>query len=230
MPFFMMRSVLALCGWTVLSIILPRSIGRRGTMVAALGLIFHAVAISGVSIDWYLSEAAPFTSSSFGASMAITQLIAGLSWALVLGPEYDGDRVSDLGALLLAFLLAITYIDFMAVLVIWYGDLPREEAWFVARSPWLPLGLGAFILVSVVPIFLLLAARVRRSRRALRCLGTTVLTGLALYDAYLTAPGFGAAVLFWAFLSIATIGFALFGWLTRPAQNPIIRMRARHAA
>jgi hypothetical protein len=148
----------------------------------------------------------------------------------VLGPKYDGDRVSDLGALLLAFLLAITYIDFMAVLVIWYGDLPREETWFVARSPWLPLGLGAFFLVSVIPIFLLLAARVRGSRRALRLLGTVVLTGLALYDAYLIAPGLATATLFWALLSVAAIGFALTGWLLRAAQNPITRMRLRNAA
>ena len=33
---------------------------------------------------------------------------------------------------MLAVTLGLTYIDFMAVLVIWYGNLPDKVDWFVA--------------------------------------------------------------------------------------------------
>src|SRR5581483_1922670 len=155
-------------------------------------------------------------SSSFGVSIAVIQLIAGMSWVTAIGPEAEEEPyASDLGALLLAFVLGITYIDFMAVLVIWYGDLPHEEIWFVTRGPWLPLGVAAFLLVSVVPIFALMAARVRASRSALRLLGLTVLIGLALYDAYLIAPSFGVVSLVWASLSVIAIGLALAALFSR---------------
>jgi hypothetical protein len=230
-PFFVVRSLIALAGWTALVILLPRMTGVRGQLVAAFGLVFHGFAISGIAIDWYLSLEAPFTSSSFGASVAVTQLIAAMAWAVLLAPEPAGDEnVGDLGALLLAFLLGITYIDFMAVLVIWYGDLPREEIWFVERAalPWPLLAAGAFILVSVFPVFLLMLSRVRKSRMALRILGLSALIGLALYDVYLIVPPFGPASLVSTLLALIAIGFALTGWMLGGAQALLRRTRPVH--
>lgn len=227
-PFFVARSVVAFSGWIALAVMLQRLSGRRGQFVAALGLVFHALAISSIAVDWYLSLEAPFTSSSFGASVAVTQLIAAMAWALVFAPEPQADPfVADLGALLLAFVLGITYIDFMAVLVIWYGDLPHKEIWFVERGflPWSLLAALGFLLVSVIPIFLLMLPRVRGSRTALRLLSTGVLIGLALYDVYLIAPPFGAAALIPALLALAAIGLALFGWMLGGAEAVVRRTR-----
>ena len=57
--------------------------------------------------------------------------------------------------------LAITYFDYMALLIIWYSDLPHKEFWFVEReaAPWWMLALVAFILGSAVPIVALLLAQ-----------------------------------------------------------------------
>ena len=215
-PGFIVRTVLALVGWTALAILLPRNAGARGRLLAALGLVFHAVVISSVSIDWYLSLEAPFTSSSFGASVAISSLVAALAWTAVLAPApADDPAIGDLGALLLATVLGITYIDFMAVLVIWYGDLPREEAWFVARDslPWSALAVAAFILVSLLPILALLLSRVRNARKPLRAVGLCILVGLACYDAYLIAPPSGALTLLSGLIAIVGIGLGYCGVL-----------------
>jgi len=230
-PFFIIRSVIAIVGWTVLAIALSRMTGRRGQLVAALGLVFHCIAISSIAIDWYLSLEAPFTSSSFGASVAIVELIAAMAWAVLISPQTEGDEnVGDLGALLLAFVLGITYIDFMAVLVIWYGDLPHEEVWFVERliSPWPVLAAGAFVLVSVIPVFMLMLSRLRKSPTALRLIGAGVLIGLALYDAYLIAPPFGSFALVPWLLSLIAIGLGLLGWMQSGAQSLLHRMRPAH--
>ena len=195
---------------------LPRNAGPRGLLLAALGLVFHAIVISSVSIDWYLSLEAPFTSSSFGASVAISSLVAALAWTAVLAPApADDPAIGDLGALLLATVLGITYIDFMAVLVIWYGDLPREETWFVARDslPWTALAVAAFILVSLLPILALLLSRVRNARKPLRAVGLCILVGLACYDAYLIAPPSGALALVSGLVAIVGIGLGYCGIL-----------------
>jgi hypothetical protein len=213
-PSFIVRSVVALVGWSALAVYLPRIGGRSGQLLAALGLVFHALVISCVSIDWYLSLEAPFTSSSFGAGAAISALVAALAWAVFWAPALeDKPAIGDVGGLLLTTILGITYIDFMAVLVIWYGDLPREETWFVVRDqmPWAALAWIAFLLASLLPVLALLLARVRNARHPLRAVGACVLVGLACYDAYLLAPPAGGFALVTALIAILGIGLALTG-------------------
>lgn len=222
-PGFILRSAVALVGWSALALLLPRSSGWRGQLLAAVGLVFHAVVISSVAIDWYLSLEAPFTSSSFGASVAISSLAAALAWVAVYGPANDDDpAIGDVGALLLATVLGLTYIDFMAVLVIWYGDLPREEAWFVARDhlPWTALAVIAFVLGSVAPILALVQSRFRNHRKPLRAVGAVTLAGLAVYDCYLIAPPTGAAALATSALAISGIGLVLIGIVSFAAAAP----------
>src|SRR5262249_52321545 len=86
-PFFISRSLVAIAAWSVLAFLLPRVRGHRGQLVAAVGLVFHAVLISLVAVDWILTLEPPFISSSSGASMAITQLIAALAWATLWAPR-----------------------------------------------------------------------------------------------------------------------------------------------
>jgi len=213
-PAFIVRAVLALVGWSALALLLPRVNGHTGRLLAAQGLVFHALMISSVSIDWYLSLEAPFTSSSFGASVAVSALVGALAWAALAAPmPQDDPAIGDVGALFLATILGITYIDFMAVLVIWYGDLPREEIWFVERDrwPWAALAVAAFALTSLLPALALLLAKVRNARGPLRAVGASVLVGLACYDVYLIAPPAGGRASLAALIAIVGIGLALCG-------------------
>jgi hypothetical protein len=223
-PAFMVRSSLALAGWSAFAIVLARGgASRAQVLTAALGLLFHAVAISSVSIDWYLSLEAPFTSSSFGASIAVCSLVAALAWAAVWMPVRETDpAIGDVGALLLATVLGLTYIDFMAVLVIWYGDLPREEVWFVTRDrlPWTAMAACAFALGAVFPILALIQSRFRNHRRPLRAVGVVTLIGIAVYDGYLIAPRSGALALVTSSLAWCGIGLVLMGAASFFASRP----------
>jgi hypothetical protein len=227
-PWFIGRSLIALAGWSALALLLPQLSGARGLLLAAVGLGFHCVVIGPIGFDWFLSIEPPFASSSFGASLAITQLIAALAFALVLAPAPDSDpAVGDLGGLLLAFTLGITYVDFMAVLVLWYGDVPRTVAWFVAREPmpWTVLAVASFLLVSLIPFGALILAWVRHSRSALRVVAAGVLVGVFCYDAYLVAPTFGAAALLPALLATIAIGLLLAALLAWPRRLPLAGRR-----
>jgi hypothetical protein len=231
-PFFIGRSLIGIVGWSILAFLQPRIAGPSGQFLAALGLVFHAIVISVVSVDWVLSVEPPFISSSFGASMAITQLVAALAWAVLWTPGLADHAVTgDIGGLLLAFVLAITYVDFMAFLVMWYSDLPARMSWFVERDhfPWSLLAVGAFVFGSAVPILALLLARVRNGVRELRVVALSVLAGLALCYAWLVAPPFGVRALAAAVLAIIAIGLLLAA-AGRPARNAILPRRARRGA
>jgi hypothetical protein len=223
-PAFIVRSMVALAGWSLFAVVLPRCSGGRGEFWAAIGLVFHAVVISSVSVDWYLSIAAPFTSSSFGASVAICSLVAALAWAATWMPRSEQQAVGDVGALLLATVLGLTYINFMAVLVIWYGDLPREVSWFAAREtlPWRALAIAAFVLGSVIPIIALLQSRFRNRRGPLRLVAILTLAGIAAYDAYLIAPAFGAAALATSLLAAMGMGLILIPVTTVVADGSLV--------
>ena len=228
-PFFISRSLIAIAGWSVLAFLVPRTAGRPGQLVAAVGLVFHCVIISLVSVDWVLSLEPPFISSSFGASMAITQLIAALAWAALRAPQAGDEEVTgDIGGLLLAFVLGITYVDFMAFLVMWYSDLPSRLFWFVQREDflWSTLAVAAFVFGSAAPILALLLARVRNRIRPLRAVATSVLAGLAFCYAYLIVPPFGARALGAAALAVIAIGLIVTtaaGW---PESDAAVAGRA----
>lgn len=220
-PFFNGRTLIALAGWSALALLLPRQRGAAGQLLAGAGLVFHGVIVSLVAVDWMLSIEAPFISSSFGASVAITQIMSALAFAALLAPERADDPVTgDLGGLLLTAVLGITYVDFMALLVIRYGDLPGKAVWFTERIKftWLALGIGAFVLGSLLPILALLLSRVRNSRGALQFVGLSVLIGLAAYHAFIVVPPFGYAALLPAALATVLIGVLIATLLIRPAS------------
>jgi hypothetical protein len=70
--------------------------------------------------------------------VAVAQLLAALAWVAALGLPHDAAVEGDIGGLLLAMVLAISYFDYMALLIIWYSDLPHKEFWFIERgaAPW----------------------------------------------------------------------------------------------
>lgn len=218
-PLFVLRAIIAFVGWSVLALVLPRTAGRASLLWAGLGLLFHALMVTLVSIDWILSVEPVFISTSFGATLVITQLLAALAFAALIAPELDERARRDLGGLLLTATLGVTYINFMAVLVLWYGDLPSKVSWFVerVREPWTALAEAAFVLASVIPILLLLLARVRASYVALRVVAAFSLSGIMFYDAWLLAPAYGpfalgAALLALLAMSCAFLTFVRVGW------------------
>jgi len=204
-PSFVVRDGAVLVGWSVFAYILPEADAPSARLIAGLGLLFHGVAVTLVGYDWVLATQPEFVSTSFGASVAFTQLLAALALAAVAARR---DReLPDLGALMLVVTLGITYIDFMAVLVIWYGDVPAKVFWFADRivEPWRALSIAAFILASVIPIVLLVFARVRGSRAALRFVGLCSLSGLAVYQTWLVAPAYGAEIVATAALGLLVL-------------------------
>jgi hypothetical protein len=230
-PLFVLRAMVAFAGWGALALLLPHARGRARLLLSAFGLIFHAIAVTLLATDWILSIEPAFVSSSFGATTAFIQIYTALAFVALAAPiDVRSKGLRDLAGLILAVALGAAYINFMAVLVIWYGDLPHKVAWFVGRvaAPWNMIAIAAFVLGSLVPVSALLLARVRESAWALRWIGGAALYGIVLYNVWLLAPAFGALALPAAVFAAIVIACILALFATRGADAQLLLQRGGH--
>lgn len=223
--FFIVRTAAALVGAGAIAVVLPRIEGPRGRLAAALGLAFYGAVICPLSVDWVLSVEPGWTSSDFPMVFATEQLATGFAWAALQARRRADDPASgDLCGFLFAMIIGLTYLAFMAFLVVWYGDKPGLDAWYLARERWpwrtLPLASLALGLVAVV---LLAARRGFGTHKAAALAGACVLAALISYQLWLLAPALGAACLVpAAFALVAQVGvwIALTGGLPRLMGQP----------
>jgi hypothetical protein len=209
-PAFLLRSAVALLGWSVLAFAVVR---KRCTMLmAALGLVFHAIVISFVAVDWILSIDSRFSSSAFAAAIAIQQLLSALSFAAIAGAAGPKEIAADLASLVMATLLGTVYLDLVSFIVIWYGNLPDKAAWYLVRERdgWQWLIAAAVVIGALMPLCLLLKQSFRQSRGALRLIGSLILLGIFLHVVWLIAPAFGSgAIVAASSAAVALIGLGL---------------------
>jgi hypothetical protein len=227
-PTFALRAIIALAGWSVLGVVF--AVGLGSSLLAGLGLAFYGLTVSLVAVDWYLSLEPHYVSSAFAAMIAIQQLLAAVAVTVLIGtPLIEGKVAGDLGALLIATLLGVVYLELMTFVVAWYGDLPAKAAWFVKRagSGWIAVLTMAIALGAVLPFAMLLVKVIRCSRRGLRVAGSLILFGSILHLLWLLVPAFD--------LQIGTIVAAcgellvltLISLVTGAALGPLLE--ARHA-
>jgi len=190
-PSFLIRGLITLGGWSLLGIVFAAGLGSR--LLAGLGLAFFGLTISLVAVDWYLSLEPNYVATAFAATIAIQQMLAALAVTALIGTlTIDGKVAGDLGALLLATLLGVVYLELMTFVVAWYGDQPEKAAWFLKRESfgWISILIIALMAGAVLPFGMLLVKAVRRSRRGLRAAGALILFGTILHFAWLLVPAF----------------------------------------
>ncbi len=237
LPFFALRGFVALGGLSLVAMLLIA--GRGGRALAAIGLILFSIGADFTAVDWLLSLDPRFSSSGFGAEIAIQQILQALAFVLFQAPTRNSVGASqDLAGLTLACLLGALYMETMALIVNWYGDQPARAAWYLARveGGWAWTAFAAFIFGAAGPIAALLFARVRGSAGALRVVGASVLCGVVLHDFWLMAPGMEAhavpaAVLALVALVFATVSFAMWFFALLPPPRVEARQgEERHGA
>lgn len=225
-PAFILRSAIALVGWSVLGVTFGVSTGGR--VLAALGLAFFGLTISLVAVDWYLSVEPHYVATAFASMMAVQQLLAALALVAVISPtELDGQAAGDIGGLLIATLLGVVYLEYMTFVVAWYGDLPDKAEWFLKRSTgaWTAILVTAFAM-AVLPFAMLLLGSVRRSRAGLRAAGILLLIGTMLHLAWLIVPAFGAQA---TVVAIGLVALALLTTASALFARDGAAMETRHA-
>ncbi len=171
---------------TTETINLPPPIMRR--LSPAVAICFVLV-YSLLGFDLVMSLSPLWRNSLFGAFFFVSVFWSGLTTialtavmfrqALGAGNLFsDRKIVHDFGKLVFAFMVFWVYLLFAQYIVIWYADLPVETFFVAVRVnylPWAVWSWAAVTLVGIIPFFVLLGARPKRTPVIL---GTVSLLGM----------------------------------------------------
>jgi hypothetical protein len=163
-----------LVAWQRRHVVEPGSIEeRRLKRFSGQGLALHGLAVTFAAIDWTMSLQPHWFSTIYGVIAFSAQGLAALAWATLVtaassrddqSPSVRLDAMHDLGKLLLGFLMFWAYVAFSQFLIIWYGNVPEEVAWYVRRTSggWGAVALAIVVLHFAVPFLILLSRNVKR--------------------------------------------------------------------
>jgi len=144
---FVLRAVVFLALWTLLSLVFQRRPARPGgpgrnawrgrrRALAVVGLAVHSVIGTVAATDWALSLDPGLGSSSFGLLLMVSQCGAAVSVAVLLA-AWNGRpwmAPSGLAALFLCLLGAWIFLEFTQFLIVWSANLSNEVAWYQRRA------------------------------------------------------------------------------------------------
>jgi Ni/Fe-hydrogenase subunit HybB-like protein len=166
--------------------------GRRLSVLGVLLAITYTIVSTLIGIDLVMSLAPGWYSALFGWYYMLGGLYAGMAALIAMALLPAGERRTaepigrqqrqDLGNLLMAFALAMTYFFYAQALTIWYGNLPAETTFALARirpGSWRTLSIAAIGIVYLGPFLLLLLREMKESRRWL--LGVALLVLFAMW-------------------------------------------------
>jgi hypothetical protein len=172
----------------------------RATAAAVFLLIVYAISFSLLAVDLVMSmqpgwtstlfPAYVFTGNLYGAIAAVAIVAAARVRFLADAAAFDAPIARDAGKLLLGFALLWLYLFWSQYLTTWYGNLPHEFDFLVARmrGAWWVAAWLVFCLCFAIP-FLVLLARWAKRPRSVQVVALVCLAGLWLERLVLIANG-----------------------------------------
>jgi len=255
-PFFIARAVAYFVIWGLLVYLANRwytgreekgsrpALGRLRAL-GSIGVILYFLTMSFAVVDWLMSIEPQWISTIYGMLMIIGQSLGAFSFTLLVLPFMPWfqsppsiNRMAprtpfrDLGSLLLTLVVLWAYLSASQLIITWQGNLPRDAAWYLARTGG---GWGALIAVIVIlqfvfPFLVLLFWRVRWDPRILAAISALLVIVNMLYNFWQVMPAFypGAFTLHWVDLALVIgmgglwVAAFLFALRRRPA-GPLVQ-------
>ncbi|REK18765.1 MAG: hypothetical protein DWQ37_02875 [Planctomycetota bacterium] len=175
--------------------------GRRRLAAVALALMILTCTFA--SIDWGMSLDPGWFSTIYGALIAMGGALAGLAITTAAAASLQSrtpsgtqlvvpPTLADLGTLTMAFLMLWAYFAFSQFLIIYAGNLPEENVWYITRlqGGWQWFGLAAIVGGFVVPFGLLLSRDLKHNPRWLAGVALLVFGMQFVYLAWTILPSF----------------------------------------
>ncbi|MBK7142327.1 MAG: hypothetical protein IPH75_09630 [bacterium] len=196
--FFIIRTVFFFAIWSLLAIKLHKlslkqdkgdtqAIGDAMRKTSAWGMLLFAVTVTYAGYDWLMSLNPHWFSTIFGvyffaggllSVIAFMTLIAlALRRKGILADTITVEHYHDLGKLMFAFTVFWTYIGFSQYFLIWYGNVPEETVWYLARweGSWQFVSMVILFGHFVLPFVALLFRATKRTPIALTLIGCWIL-------------------------------------------------------
>lgn len=252
-PFYVIRYIVYFIGWVGGAMLLrrmsmkmsknsvdPNRMWLKMRNLSAGFLVFFAVTSSTSAWDWIMSIDTHWFSTLFGWYTFATIFVSALTALTLITmylknkgylPEVNQSHIHDLGKFMFAFSVFWTYLWFSQFMLIWYGNIPEEVTYYMARFgeyKWLFLTMVG--LNFVMPILVLMSRDSKRNFGFLLTAGIIVLFGHWLDIFIMIMPGSVGS--FWniGLIQIGTLlGFAgLFMFVVFRALSKRPLMIERH--
>jgi len=211
--FFILRTAAYFALWIGMGTLLRRwsskqdeggdySLTRRMKIFSGPSMVLFVVTASLASVDWMMSLEPEWYSTIYGMSFVVGSVLTALAFCImVLSKVSDRKPYSDiltsrhahhLGNLLFAFTILWAYLAFSQYLIIWSGNLPEDNFWYLRRTGpgWNIVAIGLLIGHFFVPFFILLSRRAKKELKYLYRIAGLIFV-MRFVDVYwLVAPAF----------------------------------------
>lgn len=228
---------------------------NRNTTLAAIFAVVFALTFSVVSFYLLMSLDAHWFSTMFAvltftdAMQTGTAVVALVAAVLILKGRLVGfvgeDHLHGIGKMMFAATGFWAYIYFCQFLLIWYGNLPEETIYFIARweNGWLPYFLALPFLKFVIPFVYMAPRSNKRKPRRVAAMAILILVAQFLELFLLVGPSIrhgesaahGHVPVVEGVVTLGFLGafFLVFSWaLARrnpvPLKDPYLRASLHH--
>lgn len=221
-----------------------KSLQVKMTYMAPAIVFIYVVVYSLFAFEMVMGMDTIWFSNMFGAFNFIGNVSMGwavLAFTVILLAKYNKDfakvvsvdQLWDLGKLQLGFTMLWGYFFFSQYMPQWYGNMPEETAWMLARvrGEWAPLSYFVFSCCFVVPFVLLLSEDLKKTPWAYLCTILIIMTGYWFEKYVVVMPqmfpdviplGFGGFLELGLFLGfLGTYGLCIQNFLSKYPYIPV---------
>jgi uncharacterized membrane protein len=210
---------------------------RRDRQLSLLGVslaLLYAVVATLIGFDLVMSLVPGWFSALFGWYYLIGGLYAGMAALVItaivlqrwLGLTIRRQQFQDLGNLLMAFAMVMTYFFFAQALSIWYENLPTETVFAIPRihlQPWRTLSWVAVWVCFLGPFCLLVVREMKENPRTLAAVASLVFAAMWFERYLLVAPSLAPKASGFPIL-VPLVGVGFFGMLILTAAPLLARL------
>jgi hypothetical protein len=215
---------------------------RRLQYLSGMGLLLYGLTVTFAAVDWVMSLEPHWFSTMYGLLFIVGQGVTVLAFVVLMlrvlaqHEPYSGivraQHFHDYGNLMLAFVMLWAYTAFSQFLIIWTGNLPEENVWYLHRMTdgWQYFATFLLLFHWAVPFVWLLSRKAKRRAETLALVAAGLIL-MRLADLYwLIAPAFhgehsGASSLWLYVAAPAGLGGVwLWYFLGQLKQRPLMPM------
>jgi hypothetical protein len=225
-PFLIIRTAAYFCIWIVLAYYLnvwstaqdadpdPRWANRMRRLSAG-GMVAFGLTGTFAAVDWSMSIEPSWSSSIYPSMVLIGAIVSAFALAVgllaclqrtePLSELTSSQQLSDVGSMLMSFLLLWAYLAYSQFMLVWAGNLQEEIPWYLHRitEGWGPIAVAVVLGAFAVPFLALFSTQVRHSTRLMALLGLGTTAAHLLATLWLIVPGFdaGNASFWWLYVA-----------------------------
>lgn len=175
---------------------------RRMQYLSGAGLLLYGLTVTFASVDWVMSLEPHWFSTIYGLMFIVGQGLTTLCFAVLVLRKLERaeplagivrpSHYHDLGNLMLAFVVLWAYIAYSQYLIIWSGNLPEENVWYLRRTGggWEVLAIFLIAFHFAVPFMLLLSRKLKRAAQTLARVAAVLIVMRLLDLIWLIHPAF----------------------------------------